>query len=99
LRRSDVCASDIQESLRARLAQEHALILTLKVIPRAAANQFCGFLADGSLKVKIAAVAEKGKANDELCSFLARALAVPNDRVQIISGATSQRKRVKILGD
>jgi uncharacterized protein (TIGR00251 family) len=53
-------------------------------------------MADGSLKVKVAAVPEKGKANDELCEVLAKHFGVPKGGVEVISGQTSTRKRVRI---
>ena len=49
------------------------------------------------MKVKVAAVPEDGKANKELCLFLARHHGVPQANVSVISGATSQRKIVRVL--
>ncbi len=53
-------------------------------------------MADGTLKVKIAAAPEKGRANAELCAFLAKHFGVPVSAVTIVSGETSPRKRVRI---
>jgi hypothetical protein len=53
-------------------------------------------MADGTLKVRIAAAPEKGKANAELCAFLARHYGVPRSAVTILSGGTSPRKLVRI---
>ena len=55
-------------------------------------------MADGVLKVKVAAVPEKGKANDELCAVLARHFNVAPRDVEVISGQTSTRKRVRVRG-
>lgn len=55
-------------------------------------------MSDGSLKVKVAAVPEKGKANAEVCEVLARHFDVPVSQVEIVAGATSTRKRVRISG-
>lgn len=71
--------------------------LTVKVIPKASRNEIAGTLADGTLKVKIAAAPEKGKANAELCAFLAAHYGVPRSSVVIVSGETSPRKRIRIL--
>jgi uncharacterized protein (TIGR00251 family) len=57
-----------------------------------------GYLEDGSLKVKITAPPEKGKANAELCTFLAKHFGVAPREVTILSGETSRRKRVRISG-
>ncbi len=46
--------------------------------------------------MKLAAVPEKGKANDELMALLADYFQVPKQSVELISGETSQRKRVRI---
>lgn len=51
---------------------------------------------NGSLKVKVAGVPEKGLANEELCEVLARHYGVPVRSVEVIAGATSTRKRVRI---
>jgi uncharacterized protein (TIGR00251 family) len=48
------------------------------------------------MKVKLAAVPERGKANEELIGLLADYFAVPKEAVAVISGETSQRKRVRI---
>jgi uncharacterized protein (TIGR00251 family) len=54
-------------------------------------------MADGALKVKVAAAPEKGKANGELCAVLARHFGVPARSVEVVAGAASTRKRVRIL--
>ena len=70
--------------------------LNIKVIPRAAKTEMAGSMADGTLKVRIKAVPEDGKANEELCHFLARQYGVARHDVEIITGASSQRKRVRV---
>lgn len=70
--------------------------LNIKVIPRAEKTEMAGEMADGTLKVRVKAVPEGGKANEELCHFLARQYGVARQAVEIISGATSQRKRIRI---
>ena len=72
--------------------------LSVKVIPRSSKSEVVGAMDDGSLKVKLAAGPEKGKANDELCAVLARYFDVPQRDVEIISGLTSTRKRVRVHG-
>jgi uncharacterized protein (TIGR00251 family) len=58
-------------------------------------------LADGRvvLKVRVRALPMEGEANAALCRVLAKALGVPPGRVEIVGGATSRVKRVKIVGD
>jgi uncharacterized protein len=72
------------------------VILSLKIIPRARRTEFAGEMADGSRKVRVAAPPEDGKANRELCKFLASHYGVPLNDVEILTGATSTRKQIKI---
>ncbi len=69
----------------------------IKVIPRSRKTEFAGVIDDGTVKIKVAAVPEDGKANKELCSFLASHHRVPQANVSVISGATSQRKIVRVM--
>jgi uncharacterized protein len=66
----------------------------VKVIPRSSKTEIVGTMADGTLKIKIAAPPEKGKANAELIRFLASHYGV--DRVAIISGHTAALKIIRL---
>jgi len=66
----------------------------VKVIPRSAKTEIVGTMADGTLKIRIAALPEKGKANEELIRFLAAHYGVKN--VEIISGHTAALKIVRL---
>jgi uncharacterized protein (TIGR00251 family) len=70
--------------------------LNVKVIPRAARTEFAGEMADGTLKLRVNAVPEDGKANEEIRTFLARYYGVGREQVRIVGGATSQRKRIRV---
>ena len=83
-------------ALRERLARERNILLAVKVTPRASRSEVTGFGDDGSLRVRIAAVPEKGKANDELRALLSRYFGVSRTNVEIVSGETSSHKRVRI---
>jgi uncharacterized protein (TIGR00251 family) len=74
------------------------MTLRVKVIPRSARSELAGELADGTLKVKIAAPPERGQANLELCRFLAQHFGVDRGAVTILSGHTGTRKLVRISG-
>ncbi|MFN7935669.1 MAG: DUF167 domain-containing protein [Bryobacteraceae bacterium] len=74
------------------------LVVRIKVIPKSPKNEIVGAMADGTLKVRIAAVAEKGKANAELIGFLAKHYNVSRGDVEIVTGETSQLKQVRIRG-
>jgi uncharacterized protein (TIGR00251 family) len=70
--------------------------LRVKVIPRSAKSEITGTMADGTLKIKIAAPPEKGKANEALCAFLARHYGVPRAAVTIVSGHAAALKVVRV---
>ena len=72
--------------------------LSVKVIPRSARSGIAGTMADGTLRVRLAAPPEGGKANRELREVLARRYGVRAEQVVIISGAASTRKLVRIGG-
>ncbi len=78
-------------------------ILHVHVIPNATKNQVIGWEKDPAgdrwLKVRIAAVADDGKANKELLSFLGKTLGVPTKQLSLSSGLVSRYKKVKIQAD
>lgn len=71
------------------------MILIVKVVPNARANSI-EKMKDGSLKVRIKAPPDKGKANDELIDFLAETFGIPKREIHLISGQTSRLKKIKI---
>ena len=73
--------------------------IRVKVIPKSSKTELAGYLPDGTWKIKVAAVPEKGKANQALCEFLARHLGVAKSKVRIVSGETSHLKRVRVEED
>ena len=83
--------------LQAALQRDKRLSLTLKVIPKSARNEIVGFLEDGTMKLKIHSVPEKGKANAEICEFLAEVFGVGKRNVEVVRGGASAHKQVVIL--
>ena len=81
----------MNELLRLRLAQSRTL--KVKVQPKSPKTEIAGELADGTLKIKVAAPPEKGRANAELCAFLARETG---GAAEVISGHTAPLKLVRI---
>ena len=65
--------------------------------PRAARTEVAG-IAEGRLRVRVAAPPVEGAANEELVRFLARALGVPKHAVAVTAGAAGRRKTVVIRG-
>ncbi len=71
--------------------------IEIKAIPNAPKSEVVGWLGE-ALKVKIHAPALEGKANQELCGFLAKKLGLPKRFVRLAQGDTSRRKLVEIDG-
>ncbi|MBV8550630.1 MAG: DUF167 domain-containing protein [Acidobacteriaceae bacterium] len=84
------------ENLRAALLRERSLVFKVKVIPRASTSAIIGFMDDGTIRAKVAAVPEKGRANEELRQLLARCFGVPAVKVEILAGESSQHKRIRV---
>jgi hypothetical protein len=82
--------------LRRKLSAEGQFVLDVKVIPRSSKSEIVEFLPDGSVKVKLAAAPEKGRANEELVALMAEYFGVRRDCVELVTGETSQRKRLRI---
>ena len=76
---------------------EGRVVLDVKVVPGSSRTKLAGIL-DGMVKIKVAAAAEKGKANRCLIEFLAKKLDVKKKAIEIISGKTSPVKQVQIAG-
>jgi len=71
--------------------------LKIKVVPGASSCGICGWLGD-SLKVRVSAPPEKGKANQLVERMVAKALALPERSVRIVAGKTSPQKVMEIDG-
>jgi uncharacterized protein (TIGR00251 family) len=72
--------------------------LKVKVVPASSRSAMAGEMADGTLKVKLAAPPEKGRANEELRELLAAHFGVARSAVTIVAGHGSARKLVRIDG-
>jgi uncharacterized protein (TIGR00251 family) len=71
--------------------------LAIKAIPNAPRNAVVGWLGD-ALKVKVHAPALEGRANDELCEFIADTLGLPRRAVTVALGDKSRQKLLQIDG-
>ncbi|MFI5358238.1 MAG: DUF167 domain-containing protein [Opitutales bacterium] len=72
-------------------------LLALKAIPNAPQSAVTGWHGD-ALKVKVHAPAREGRANEELCDFLAGQLRLARGAVTVAQGGKSRRKLVRIAG-
>lgn len=74
--------------------------LRIKVIPKSGKNEVVSITEDGdgekSVKIRIAAPPEKGKANNELIKFLSKELNIHKENIFIISGKSTPLKLIRI---
>ena len=80
-----------------KLEKDGVLYLKVKAKPGMAETEVKEIMSDGTIKVNIAAPAEKGKANRALVGFLAEEFRVRKSEVNIISGAGEKLKLIKII--
>ena len=71
------------------------MVLELHVQPGASRSEFAGRHGE-RIKVRLAARAIDGKANDALVEFLSAHYGVAKRNVRIVAGLKSRRKRVVI---
>lgn len=76
-------------------AHAHGSALSVVVVPRSGRSSI-EQLADGAIQVRVTAPPADGAANTAMLRFLADLLDVPRSRLEIISGASSRRKRITI---
>jgi uncharacterized protein YggU (UPF0235/DUF167 family) len=75
----------------------------LRVTPNAGADRIEGVETrdDGTavLRLRVAAVPDKGKANAAAIALLAKALDVPKSAIAVTAGETARLKTLRIAGD
>ena len=71
--------------------------VSIKAIPNAPRSQIAGWMGE-TLKVKVHAPALEGRANDELCAFLADHLGLSKRSVTLAHGDKSRNKVVEVEG-
>lgn len=82
--------------LRAQFDEEKVLTFNVKAVPRASRSEVVSMTLDGAMKVRVAAVPDKGQANEELREVLAKWFKVAKNNVELLRGETSQRKVLRI---
>ena len=78
-------------------ATSEGVILLVKVIPKASFNKITGW-ENGKLKVRLTAVAEKGKANEALIDLLADVFGLAKSKICLIQGHNNRHKRLCLEG-
>lgn len=84
------------EGLQRRLQEEGSITLALKVTPKSSKDEIVGLLDDGTVKLKVTAPPEKGKANAAVCELLATLFGVAKRNVEILRGEAASNKQVRI---
>ena len=81
---------------------DSGLLLFLRVTPNAGRDAIDGSQTrdDGSvvLRVRVAAVPDKGRANAAVIALIAKALGVPKSSIVLISGDTGRLKTLSVSG-
>jgi uncharacterized protein YggU (UPF0235/DUF167 family) len=76
--------------------------LAVRVTPRGGRDAVDGWTRDDAdrpvLKLRVAAAAADGAANEAVIALLARSLSVPKSSVQIMRGHTARLKQVEVTG-
>lgn len=76
--------------------------LRIKVIPKSAKTEIVDIMEDTehgkTIKIRVKAAPERGKANEELIKFLSKELDVSTAQISIISGKTDRIKLIRIHG-
>lgn len=71
--------------------------LAIKVIPSSSRDCIVGWLED-TLKIKVKAPADKGKANKAVINVIEKSLLLQKGSVSIESGLTASKKIISITG-
>ena len=86
---------EIIQKFKQSLNTEDPQYLRVKVIPKSPKTKIINILDDGTWKIRLKAVPEKGKANQELVKYLSKLLGVSKNQISIISGQTDRLKLLR----
>ena len=76
---------------------EGGVTFAVRVVPRASKDEIVGIHGD-ALRIRLTAPPVEGRANEALIAFLAQRLGVRKSQVEIVAGATSRRKMIRVIG-
>lgn len=70
--------------------------LRVKVVPKAPKTEFFSVMDDETLKIRLKAIPERWKANEELIKFIAKELWIEKKNIKILSWITDRIKLLRI---
>ncbi len=76
---------------------DRGITFAVRIVPRASSTAIVGDY-EGALRIRIAAPPVEGAANRELIRYLAKKFKVPQNAVEIVSGASSKNKIIRLQG-
>lgn len=82
--------------IKNELQLQDELYIRAKITPNAKKTEIIEKMPDETYKMKVAAVAQKGKANNEIVAFLSNGLEIPKKNITIVSGQKSPLKLIKL---
>jgi uncharacterized protein (TIGR00251 family) len=77
---------------------EQEIVINIRLQPSAKNEEICGFMDDGTLKIRVKNKPIEGKANEGLILFLSKIFDIPKRNVEIIGGEKNRNKRIRIQG-
>jgi uncharacterized protein (TIGR00251 family) len=78
-----------------RVGADGSITLTIHAQPGAKCTEVAG-VHGPALKIRLAAPAVEGRANDALVAFLAASFGVPRRNITLVRGDTGRRKTLRI---
>lgn len=82
--------------LQSRIRHGKSVTFQVKIIPKSKKSELAGMYGKDILKIKIAAVPAKNKANEELIEYLSDLLDVSKQSISIKKGALSPFKTIEV---
>ncbi len=79
------------------IMKENATI-NIRLQPGAKQNEFCGWMDDGKLKMRVRGKPVEGQANEALIAYLSKTLRIPKTGISILSGERNRNKRMEFEG-
>lgn len=89
--------NQIITKLKSKLQKEGQLTFDIRVVPNKMQTKFVEIMSDEKIKINVAAIPEKGKANKEIQSYLSKIFGVTKGQI-VVQGTRSKDKKIKIRG-